>query len=84
MMTAGINTQMANQLKRRDESTGITIGGMEITLRWRRSGNWDILADGKVVEGGFFTRHAAMDAIRDYQQNEIEQAECKAGWSAAS
>ena len=56
------------------------IAGQEMTIKRTKSGNYDILADGKIVEGGFFSQGRAMDAIRDYQQNEIEQAERKAGW----
>lgn len=51
------------------------IGGMKMTIRRTKSGNYDILADGKVVEGGFFSQGRAMTALLDYQKNEIENAE---------
>ncbi len=57
-----------------------TVGGLEITIVRTRSGNFDIVADGAIVEGGFFSKQRALDAVREYQRNEVAQAERSAGW----
>lgn len=62
-------------------------GGYDIDLseevkivRAKNGKNWDIVKDGKVVEGGFFSKDAAEDAAGEYRKDIKEEHNSGQGW----